>query len=763
MATAARQCRALASLASQSCDGLLGARCMATLPAALASQVATRSPGSIDLPADVNDALLAAAKGARKKHLRGQGAALTDELKHMSRSQHRGGVHPNLHGVPEAQAQRPMRGKARQQRRTLLAELAGEVPGLPMVGTLTGNRGPARMSRRARTAAEAAQEWEDLEEADEGGGMMDSTAAARPSELADAGPAELSDTVDTQGASGVAALDQPVIGPPAAKSESASQWAAPPPLPLDRPARSSAVAAGRRYGDEATALAYAATRMPACYAALRRALGEVAARQGAAWAPATMLDFGAGPGTAAWAARDAWPAAALRVTAVDASGAMAWLGRAVQAARTRSDAETGAASSVYWTARLGPASRRADLVTAGYVLGELDGDGERRRLVADLWARVAPGGVLLLVEPGTPAGSRAVAAARTQVLEAAADGEGSGAGQGRRAHVLAPCPHDGACPLEGAATWCHFVQRFQRGPLQRAAKDFAPGKVTVRSYADERFSYVAICKRPRPHGPPQPAIDAVIPLPNDVMEAYRALPPHEVPRRARPQLGLPEDIEGPEIVENPAAPAGPSGGAAGRMAWADDDAFLLRLAEGRGLLSDLDEDTLQLIRDSIGEDAELGTEDLELRRIGKGELGDEVTAADAPHSPADIRGSQRQTADSLPTSRPAPTVPASSSDGHDSDLDLETLAQASASTWSRVLRPPLKRGGHVVLDLCSAVESGARGEAVRQTVSRLGSERVLGGRGAYRLARGLGWGDLWPADYQDRLPLQRGGAWKKGE
>lgn len=496
----------------------------------------------------------------------------------MSRSRHRGGVHPNLHGVPEAQTQRPTRGKARQQRRTLLAELAGEVPGLPMVGTLTGNRGPARMSRRARAAAEAAQEWEDLEEADEGGGMMDSAAAARPSELADAGLAEPSDTVDTQGASGVAALDQPVIGPPAAKSESASQWAAPPPLPLDRPARSSAVAAGRRYGDEATALAYAATRMPACYAALRRALGEVAARQGAAWAPATMLDFGAGPGTAAWAARDAWPAAALRVTAVDASGAMAWLGRAVQAARTRSDAEAGAASSVYWTARLGPASRRADLVTAGYVLGELDGDGERRRLVADLWARVAPGGVLLLVEPGTPAGSRAVAAARTQVLEAAADGEGSGAGQGRRAHVLAPCPHDGACPLEGAATWCHFVQRFQRGPLQvrgvwkegkggvggldtysnaehctllsltppphengtptwqRAAKDFAPGKVTVRSYADERFSYVAICKRPRPHGPPQPAIDALIPLPDDVMEAYRALPPHEVPRRARPQV-----------------------------------------------------------------------------------------------------------------------------------------------------------------------------------------------------------------------------------
>jgi ribosomal protein RSM22 (predicted rRNA methylase) len=29
------------------------------------------------------------------------------------------------------------------------------------------------------------------------------------------------------------------------------------------------------------------------------------------------------------------------------------------------------------------------------------------------------------------------------------------------AHVVAPCPHDGGCPLEGRPSWCHFVQRFQ--------------------------------------------------------------------------------------------------------------------------------------------------------------------------------------------------------------------------------------------------------------------------------------------------------------
>lgn len=24
------------------------------------------------------------------------------------------------------------------------------------------------------------------------------------------------------------------------------------------------------------------------------------------------------------------------------------------------------------------------------------------------------------------------------------------------AHVLAPCPHDGKCPVDGTAEWCHF-------------------------------------------------------------------------------------------------------------------------------------------------------------------------------------------------------------------------------------------------------------------------------------------------------------------
>jgi hypothetical protein len=66
--------------------------------------------------------------------------------------------------------------------------------------------------------------------------------------------------------------------------------------------------------------------------------------------------------------------------------------------------------------------RRYDLVVAAYVLGELGGPGERARAVAALWARTA--GALVLLEPGTPAGSAAVRDARAQVSARLARGGG---------------------------------------------------------------------------------------------------------------------------------------------------------------------------------------------------------------------------------------------------------------------------------------------------------------------------------------------------
>ena len=56
---------------------------------------------------------------------------------------------------------------------------------------------------------------------------------------------------------------------------------------------------------------------------------------------------------------------------------------------------------------------RFDLVAASYVIGEARSPSERRRLVDSLWRRT--GGVLVLVEPGTPVGSANIREARAQV------------------------------------------------------------------------------------------------------------------------------------------------------------------------------------------------------------------------------------------------------------------------------------------------------------------------------------------------------------
>lgn len=195
-------------------------------------------------------------------------------------------------------------------------------------------------------------------------------------------------------------------------------------------ARSSIAQGGTLY-DTPAALAYAASRMPACYAALSRVLGEVAERR-PGWRPTSQLDFGSGPGTAVWAAQQVWRQAPLDALAVEPAGAMSWLGHEIQqAAAVRyneamaaaaahaagsseaadgSDRTAGAAAAsrelqdsdseeeeeeelpappprLRWMYKLPPQYRAAqgkryDLVTAGYVLGELKSDAERRWVAA---------------------------------------------------------------------------------------------------------------------------------------------------------------------------------------------------------------------------------------------------------------------------------------------------------------------------------------------------------------------------------------------
>ncbi|OYX83732.1 MAG: hypothetical protein B7Y75_05125 [Azorhizobium sp. 35-67-5] len=132
----------------------------------------------------------------------------------------------------------------------------------------------------------------------------------------------------------------------------------------------------------------------------------------------------------------------------------------------------------------------SDLVIASYVINELD-DGPRARLVASMWDKTED--VLLIVEPGTPAGFARIVATRAQLIA-------------KGAHVIAPCPHDGACPMM-PPDWCHFSQRLRRS---RAHKHLKGAELP---FEDERFSYVALSRTPAAEHPSrvlsQPAITKI--------------------------------------------------------------------------------------------------------------------------------------------------------------------------------------------------------------------------------------------------------------
>src|SRR3954471_21446446 len=139
--------------------------------------------------------------------------------------------------------------------------------------------------------------------------------------------------------------------------------------------------------DHLTARAYLAARLPATYAATRAALAAVAEVR-PEFAPRSLLDFGSGPGTALWAARDCWSDLDA-ATLIEASASMRQFGEGFAG-------ESGVAE-IDWRADL-PVSGESDLVTLAYVLDELE-PLQRTAIVQQLWALTAD--TLLIVEPGT--------------------------------------------------------------------------------------------------------------------------------------------------------------------------------------------------------------------------------------------------------------------------------------------------------------------------------------------------------------------------
>ena len=213
----------------------------------------------------------------------------------------------------------------------------------------------------------------------------------------------------------------------------------------------------------AQAAAYAIARMPATYAACAAVFARLA-EVIPDFAPASLLDVGAGTGAASWAAVTQWPGIA-SIAMLDHNPALRSLARKL--------ADTGPlAGAEILSGDLGADKPQADLMVASYVLAELP-QASAAATARHLWASGAQ--VLALIEPGTPDGFARIRAARAALIE---DG----------AHVAAPCTHDQACPMAGD-DWCHFSQRLPRN------RDHMLLKGANVPFEDERYSYVVVTRQ----------------------------------------------------------------------------------------------------------------------------------------------------------------------------------------------------------------------------------------------------------------------------
>lgn len=211
-------------------------------------------------------------------------------------------------------------------------------------------------------------------------------------------------------------------------------------------------------------IAYLAARLPATFAANMNVFTELR-RRTSNTEIFSLLDLGAGPGTALFAAAELFHE--LRhATLLEADPEWLRIGQKLAA-----QSPFIAVRNAEWrqrdlreTAELPP----HDLVVISYAVGELPQPAVED-LIRRAWkaARI----FLVIIEPGTKRGFSVINTVRSSLIA-------------QNAGILAPCPHKSVCPMAAAGDWCHFSQRLERTREHRRIKGGSLG------YEDEKFSYL---------------------------------------------------------------------------------------------------------------------------------------------------------------------------------------------------------------------------------------------------------------------------------
>ncbi|EGO05247.1 hypothetical protein SERLA73DRAFT_174300 [Serpula lacrymans var. lacrymans S7.3] len=385
--------------------------------------------------------------------------------------------------------------------------------------------------------------------------------------------------------------------------------------------------------------AFASVALPAHYSAICAVLDHLKLRLGPDYQIKRVVEWGAGAGSGFWASLHSFQKSregtededgpklstsdVITYTGIDKREGLVSIGK-----KLLRDIDLGAVSAT-WQKSLQDQDkiRRSEghdsLALSAFLLSSLSPPLARKKLVKEMWESGAS--TIVLIDHSSTAGFENIAEAREYILEMGRkelDDPETAEWPVRGAHVVAPCPHDGTCPLYhpgSSKLICGFSQRLQRPAFVRLTKHSGLG------HEDIGYSYVVIRRGVRPESSSM-KLGRIGAVGQNELEKAALLP-------TRKELEINSDNEASVITDS-------------------------------SLMSPLS-DTTEVVDESM--------------------------------------------------------------------VDLEAALRQEAYRWPRLVFPPLKKSGHIILDACTPEE-----KIMRLTIPK------SQGKQPYYDARKSSWGDIFP-------------------
>ncbi|KAH8099692.1 mitochondrial small ribosomal subunit Rsm22-domain-containing protein [Cristinia sonorae] len=271
-------------------------------------------------------------------------------------------------------------------------------------------------------------------------------------------------------------------------------------------------AASRHESRDGTA--FASVALPPHYSAVHAVLEHVKLRLGPSWNVDHVIDWGAGTGSALWASlqsfqkapstseADDWDdspqlsnSTVLSYIGIDKRDGLVGIGKKLVEGVDIGGTQVSW-KKTYQGAEKPVRSSGEIVAISAFTMSALPTPLARKAMVKEMWESGAD--TIILIDHNSNAGFGNIAEAREFLLKQGRKSSETSLGSDAMktaCHVVAPCPHDGACPLYFSGNprvVCGFSQRLQRPEFLRKTKHSGVG------HEDIEYSYVVIRRGPRP-------------------------------------------------------------------------------------------------------------------------------------------------------------------------------------------------------------------------------------------------------------------------